>query len=41
MVYLRYAEALNRAGYPQSAMVILKYGLCQRECHALCRQPGA
>ncbi len=29
MVYLRYAEALNRAGYPQSAMVILKYGICQ------------
>ena len=28
MVYLRYAEALNRAGYPQSAMCILKYGLC-------------
>ena len=28
MVYLRYAEALNRAGFPQSAMCILKYGLC-------------
>ena len=28
MVYLRYAEALNRAGLPQSAMVILKHGLC-------------
>ena len=28
MVYLRYAEALNRAGYPQSAMLILKHGLC-------------
>ena len=28
MVYLRYAEALNRAGFPQSAMVILKYGMC-------------
>lgn len=27
MVYLRYAEALNRAGYPQSAFVVLKYGL--------------
>lgn len=27
MVYLRYAEALNRAGYPQSAMAVLKYGL--------------
>ena len=29
MVYLRYAEALNRAGFPQSAMVILKYGVCK------------
>lgn len=29
MIYLRYAEALNRAGYPQSAMVILKHGICQ------------
>lgn len=29
MTYLRYAEALNRAGYPQSAMVVLKYGVCQ------------
>ena len=28
MVYLRYAEALNRAGLPQSAMTILKYGIC-------------
>jgi hypothetical protein len=28
IVYLRFAEALNRAGYPQSAMLILKYGLC-------------
>ena len=28
VVYLRYAEALNRAGFPQSAMCILKYGLC-------------
>ena len=28
MVYLRYAEALNRAGYPQSAFTILKYGIC-------------
>lgn len=27
MVYLRFAEALNRAGYPQSAFAILKYGL--------------
>ena len=29
MLFLRYAEALNRAGYPQSAMVALKYGLCR------------
>lgn len=29
MVYLRYAEALNRAGHPQSAFSVLKYGLCQ------------
>lgn len=29
MIYLRYAEALNRAGYPQSAMVVLKHGICQ------------
>ena len=29
MVYLRYAEALNRAGLPQSAMTVLKYGICQ------------
>ena len=29
MVYLRYAEALNRAGYPQSAFAVLKYGLCE------------
>jgi hypothetical protein len=28
MTYLRYAEALNRAGYPQSALCVLKYGLC-------------
>ena len=28
MVYLRYAEALNRAGLPQSAMTVLKYGMC-------------
>ncbi|HZK02943.1 MAG TPA: hypothetical protein VFC94_00870 [Bacteroidaceae bacterium] len=27
-VYLRYAEALNRAGMPESAFAILKYGLC-------------
>ncbi|MBR1547197.1 MAG: RagB/SusD family nutrient uptake outer membrane protein [Prevotella sp.] len=29
LVWLHYAEALNRAGYPQSAMTVLKYGLCQ------------
>lgn len=29
MIYLRYAEALNRAGYPQSAMVVLKHGMCE------------
>ncbi|MBQ7510139.1 MAG: RagB/SusD family nutrient uptake outer membrane protein [Prevotella sp.] len=28
MIYLRYAEALNRAGYPQTAFTILKYGIC-------------
>lgn len=28
LVYLRLAEALNRAGFPQSAFCILKYGLC-------------
>lgn len=27
VIYLRYAEALNRAGYPQSAFAVLKYGL--------------
>ena len=27
VIYLRYAEALNRAGYPQIAFAILKYGL--------------
>lgn len=30
MLYLRYAEALNRAGYPQSAFVILKHGACDK-----------
>ncbi len=34
MVYLRFAEALNRAGYPQSAMLILKYGLCNENAKA-------
>lgn len=28
-IYLRYAEALNRAGYPFSAFAVLKYGLCK------------
>lgn len=27
-VYLMYAEALNRCGYPESAFCILKYGMC-------------
>lgn len=26
-VYLRYAEAMNRAGFPQTAFAVLKYGL--------------
>ena len=26
-IYLRYAEALNRAGFPESAFAVLKYGL--------------
>ena len=34
MVYLRYAEALNRAGLPQSAMAVLKYGLCKENITA-------
>lgn len=29
-VYLRYAEALNRAKMPQAAFCILKYGLCEQ-----------
>lgn len=29
-VYLRFAEALNRAGFPESAFAVLKYGLCER-----------
>ena len=33
MVYLRFAEALNRCGYPQSAMLILKYGLCEENAN--------
>lgn len=28
LVYLRLAEALNRAGFPESAFCVLKYGLC-------------
>lgn len=31
MVWLRYAEALNRAGYPSYAFAILKNGLCNNE----------
>ena len=31
MVWLRYAEALNRAGYPSFAFAILKNGLCNSE----------
>ena len=29
LVYLHYAEALNLAGLPQSAMCVLKYGMCK------------
>lgn len=29
VVYLRYAEAMNRAGFPQAAFAVLKYGLTQ------------
>ena len=29
MLYLRYAEALCRAGYPQSAFAVLKHGMCE------------
>lgn len=28
-IYLRYAEAMNRAGYPNAAFAVLKYGLWQ------------
>lgn len=31
MVWLRYAEALNRAGYPSYAFAILKNGLCKND----------
>lgn len=31
MVWLRFAEALNRAGYPSYAFAILKNGLCKNE----------
>lgn len=34
MVYLRYAEALNRARLPQSAMCLLKYGMCAENMQA-------
>lgn len=33
MVYLRFAEALNRAGYPQTAMLILKHGVCKENAN--------
>lgn len=29
LVYLRLAEALNRAGLPETAFAVLKYGLCE------------
>lgn len=29
LIYLHYAEALNRAGYPSAAFAVLKYGLSQ------------
>lgn len=28
-IYLRYAEALNRAGIPEAAFAVLKHGICQ------------
>lgn len=31
MIWLRFAEALNRAGYPSHAFAILKNGLCNNE----------
>ena len=31
MIWLRYAEALNRAGYPSYAFAILKNGLCKND----------
>ena len=31
MIWLRYAEALNRAGYPSYAFAILKNGLCNND----------
>ena len=33
MLYLRYAEALNRARLPQSAMMVLKYGVSNDTVH--------
>jgi len=27
LIYLRYAEAMNRAGYPKAAFAVLKYGM--------------
>jgi len=34
-VYLRFAEALNRAGLPQTAFAILKNGLCEDNIYGL------
>ena len=34
IIYLHYAEALNRAGYPQSAFCVLKYGMCTENIKA-------
>lgn len=34
VVYLRFAEALNYAGFPESAFAVLKYGLCEKNINA-------
>lgn len=34
-IYLRYAEAINRCGYPACAFAVLKYGLCDDNAHYL------
>ena len=41
VVYLHFAEALNRAGYPQSAFAVLKYGLYDQMIHDTERQQAA